>query len=82
MPLFALANAGVDLRGGLLGDALASPITWGVVLGLVVGKLVGVGGASLGAVRLGLGALPQGVGSGQVRRRRGALAASASRSRC
>ena len=41
VPLFALANAGVDLRGGLLGDALASPITWGVVLGLVVGKLVG-----------------------------------------
>lgn len=66
VPLFALANAGVDLRGGLLGDALRSPVTWGVVLGLVVGKLVGIGGASLGAVRLGLGSLPQGVGSGQV----------------
>jgi Na+/H+ antiporter NhaA len=66
VPLFALANAGVDLRGGLLGDALTSPITWGVVLGLVVGKLVGVGVASLGAVRLGLGPLPKGVGSGQV----------------
>ena len=66
VPLFALANAGVDLRGGLLGDALTSPITWGVVLGLVVGKLVGIGVASLGAVRLGLGPLPKGVGSGQV----------------
>jgi protein-disulfide isomerase len=32
----------------------------------VVGKLVGVGGAALGSVRLGLGSLPQGVGPGQV----------------
>jgi Na+/H+ antiporter NhaA len=66
VPVFALANAGVDLRGGVLGDALTSPITWGVVLGLVVGKLVGIGAGALGAVRLGLGRLPQGVGSGQV----------------
>ena len=35
VPVFALANAGVDLRGGVLADALASPVTWGVVLGLV-----------------------------------------------
>jgi Na+/H+ antiporter NhaA len=66
VPVFALANAGVDLRGGLLGEALRSPITWGVVLGLVVGKPVGIGLASLIAVRLGLGAVLQGVGPGQV----------------
>jgi Na+/H+ antiporter NhaA len=66
VPLFALANAGVDLRGGVLGDALRSPVTWGVVLGLVVGKLVGIGGAALGSVKLGAGSLPQGVGEGQV----------------
>jgi Na+/H+ antiporter NhaA len=66
VPLFALANAGVDLRGGLLGDALGSPVTWGVVLGLVIGKLIGVGAGALGTVRLGLGTLPQGVGIGQV----------------
>ncbi len=66
VPLFALANAGVDLRDGVLADALGSSLTWGVVAGLVVGKLVGIGVTSLGAVRLGLGALPQGVGSGQV----------------
>jgi Na+/H+ antiporter NhaA len=66
VPLFALANAGVDLRGGLLGDALRSPLTWAVVVGLVVGKLVGISAGALGAVRLGLGRLPQGVGSGQV----------------
>ena len=66
VPLFALANAGVDLRGDLLGDALRSPVTWGIVLGLVAGKLIGVGAGALGAVRLRLGSLPQGVGEGQV----------------
>jgi Na+/H+ antiporter NhaA len=66
VPLFALANAGVDLRGGVLGDALSSPIMWGVVAGLVVGKLVGISAAALGSVRFGLGRLPRGVGNGQV----------------
>lgn len=66
VPVFALANAGVDLRGGLLGDAMASPVTWGVVLGLVVGKTVGIGLGAMGAVRLRWGQLPQGVGSGHV----------------
>ena len=42
IPIFALANAGVSLRGGVLGDAASSSITWGVGLGLVVGKIVGV----------------------------------------
>jgi Na+/H+ antiporter NhaA len=66
VPVFALANAGVDLRAGVLADALRSPITWGVVLGLVVGKLVGISSAALGSVRLGVGSLPRGVGEGQV----------------
>jgi Na+/H+ antiporter NhaA len=66
VPLFALANAGVHLRGGLLGDALGSPVTWGVVLGLVAGKATGIAAGALGGIRLGLGRLPQGVGEGQV----------------
>jgi Na+/H+ antiporter NhaA len=66
VPLFALANAGVDLRGGVLESALAAPLTWGVVLGLVLGKFVGIGGSALLGARLGLGRLPQGVGPGQV----------------
>ena len=66
VPIFALANAGLDLRGGVLEKALASRVTWGVVVGLVVGKLVGIGAATLLSVRLRLGALPQGVGEGQV----------------
>lgn len=66
VPLFALANAGVDLRGGLLEEALRSSVTWSVVLGLVVGKPIGIGLASLAVVRLRLGKLPQGVGPGQA----------------
>jgi Na+/H+ antiporter NhaA/protein-disulfide isomerase len=66
VPVFALANAGVDLRGGTLGDALASPVTWGVIAGLVAGKLAGIGLGVVGGRRLGLGRLPQGVGTGQA----------------
>ena len=66
VPLFAFANAGVDLRGGVLTDALTSRLTWAVCLALVVGKLVGIGGTALLAVRLGVGRLPQGVAPGHV----------------
>jgi Na+/H+ antiporter NhaA len=66
VPVFALANAGVDLRGGLLADALSSPITWGIVVGLVAGKFAGVGVSSIAAVRLGAGSIPRGIGPGQL----------------
>jgi Na+/H+ antiporter NhaA len=46
VPLFALANAGVHVTGQLLGDAVSSPITLGILLGYVVGKPVGIAGAS------------------------------------
>jgi len=42
VPLFALANAGVHVSGDLLGRALSSPITLGIIVGYVVGKPVGV----------------------------------------
>jgi Na+:H+ antiporter, NhaA family len=60
VPLFALANAGVYLRGGVLGDALGARLTWAVAVGLVVGKLVGIWGATTGALRARLGTLPAG----------------------
>ncbi|MFV0253158.1 MAG: Na+/H+ antiporter NhaA [Beutenbergiaceae bacterium] len=66
VPIFALANAGVDLRGGVLGAAVASPVMWGVVAGLVVGKLLGISVGAWLAVRTGLGRLPDGVGPGSV----------------
>ncbi|MFF9486323.1 Na+/H+ antiporter NhaA [Streptomyces sp. NPDC014676] len=66
VPLFALANAGIDLRGGVLGGALSSRLTWAVVVGLVAGKLLGVWGGTRLGTRLRLGKLPQGVGPGHV----------------
>jgi NhaA family Na+:H+ antiporter len=67
VPLSALANAGVPLSRASLAAAVGSPVTAGVILGLVVGKLVGIAGAAWLAVRLGLGALPEGVSGRQVR---------------
>ena len=61
LPVFALANGGVELSASGLADAATSPITIGVVVGLVVGKLVGIVIATRLAVRLGIGSLPDGV---------------------
>lgn len=61
VPLFALANAGVDFSGGLLGRALTDSLTWAVAVGLVVGKIVGICLAVWICVRTGIGRLPAGV---------------------
>ena len=55
VPLFALANAGVILTGDAISDALASRVTIGIVAGLVVGKFLGILGASALAVHLRIG---------------------------
>ncbi|WP_437603151.1 Na+/H+ antiporter NhaA [Sorangium sp. So ce590] len=62
MPLFAFANAGVRVDGSSLDHAAAGTILLGVMLGLVVGKPIGVLLASFAMVRLGVCALPRGVG--------------------
>jgi Na+/H+ antiporter NhaA len=46
VPLFALANAGVHVTGKLLEDASSSPITLGILVGYLVGKPLGITGAS------------------------------------
>lgn len=66
VPLFALANAGVDLREGVLMQAIRSPLTWAIVAGLVIGKTIGIFASTMLGHRLGLGDLPRGVGAGQV----------------
>jgi Na+/H+ antiporter NhaA len=50
-PLFALANAGIHVDGDLLGDAVGSPITLGIVAGYVIGKPVGLTAATWLATR-------------------------------
>ena len=61
LPVFALANAGVAIGGGALADAASSPVTIGIVIGLVAGKFLGVAGAVALAVRFGPARLPDGV---------------------
>ncbi|MGW7208730.1 Na+/H+ antiporter NhaA [Streptomyces sp. NPDC054837] len=46
VPLFALFSAGVSVSGGALGDVFTKPETLGVVLGLVVGKALGIFGGT------------------------------------
>jgi Na+/H+ antiporter NhaA len=46
VPLFALANAGIHVNGKVLSDAASSPITLGILFGYVVGKPVGIIGAT------------------------------------
>ncbi|MDM7854100.1 Na+/H+ antiporter NhaA [Cellulomonas alba] len=58
VPLFGLANAGVALGGGVLGEALSSRLAIGIAVALVVGDAVGITGAATLAIRFGLGELP------------------------
>ncbi|MDX3246022.1 Na+/H+ antiporter NhaA [Streptomyces sp. ME18-1-4] len=51
VPLFALFSAGVAVSGGALADVFAQPETLGVVLGLVVGKTIGIFGGTWLTVR-------------------------------
>ncbi|MCA8907239.1 MAG: Na+/H+ antiporter NhaA [Rhodospirillaceae bacterium] len=60
MPIFAFANAGIDLAGLGLGDLLA-PLPLGIAVGLIVGKQLGVFGFAYGGVRLGITRLPDGL---------------------
>ena len=62
MPLFALANAGVSFDGLDPGKAGFATLSAGVLLGLVVGKPLGIVLASFAMVKLRLCALPRGAG--------------------
>lgn len=57
LPIFGFANAGVSFAGVSI-EGLIDPLTMGVALGLVVGKLVGVFGSAAVAIKLGFADLP------------------------
>jgi NhaA family Na+:H+ antiporter len=60
MPIFALANAGVSLGGGIV-EAVTSPVALGIVAGLVVGKQLGITLFAWLAVKSGITQLPRGI---------------------
>jgi Na+:H+ antiporter, NhaA family len=57
MPVFALANAGVPLKSGVL-ESLTHPVSLGIIVGLFVGKQLGVTLSAWLAVRSGMAELP------------------------
>lgn len=61
IPIFALVNAGIPLSVDALRAAASSSVTWGVGVGLVVGKTVGVFVAATLAIATGLARRPRGV---------------------
>lgn len=61
LPIFALANAGVPIKGIGLASAWSDPLVLGIVLGLVVGKCLGISLFTWVALKLGFGSLPEGL---------------------
>jgi NhaA family Na+:H+ antiporter len=65
MPLFALANAGVPFLGNILAAA-THPVTFGVALGLFLGKPVGITALAWLATKLNVASPPAGVSWKQI----------------
>jgi NhaA family Na+:H+ antiporter len=64
VPIFGFVSAGVHLEGDF--SRLSNPVTLAVLLGLVIGKQLGIFGAVYGCARLGICAKPNGVSWPQV----------------
>lgn len=60
LPIFALFNAGVTIPVEALGEALRNPLPLGIMLGLFLGKQLGITGFTWLVIRLGAGRLPEG----------------------
>ncbi|CAB4857377.1 unannotated protein [freshwater metagenome] len=66
VPIFALSNAGIRLNSELFDGVLSAHVFWGIIVGLVIGKPVGITLASWLAVRTGVAELPNGVRMSQI----------------
>lgn len=62
VPVFALANAGIEISTTSISDAFSSRVAWGIIVGLFIGKPVGVIIATKIAVRSGVARMPSGCG--------------------
>jgi NhaA family Na+:H+ antiporter len=61
LPVFALANAGIPISGIDMASVWSDPLVLGIILGLVVGKCLGISAFTWIALKLKLGSLPQGL---------------------
>ncbi len=66
IPVFALANAGIPIDFSRLDQIVSHPVTIGVMVGLLAGKVIGVAFSSWLIVALGLSDLPEGVTFPQI----------------
>ncbi len=66
IPVFALANAGIPIEMASLGPTLLQPVTIGVMMGLIFGKLIGIFTFSWLVIKLGWSHLPAGVTMQQI----------------
>ena len=65
LPVFAFVNGGVSLAGMTLGS-LFEPVPLGIMLGLLLGKQVGVFGFAVLSIKTGIARLPEGVSMAQL----------------
>lgn len=61
IPIFALANAGIDFSHIDFATSISAPVTLGVIFGLVLGKFIGISGSCWLILKLGWGQMPQGM---------------------
>ncbi len=66
IPIFALANAGIPMDFGDLDKTLVHPVALGVIVGLVLGKVLGITGMTWLMVKLGFSQLPRGINFSHV----------------
>ena len=66
IPLFALANAGINIDFNSIGSTILEPVSLGIILGLIFGKVIGIFGVSWIAIKLKIAKLPQNSSMSQV----------------
>ncbi len=59
IPLFALANAGISIDFSSIGETIVTPVSLGIIAGLILGKVIGIAGVAWVAVKLGIAKLPE-----------------------
>ncbi len=66
IPLFALANAGISIDFSSISNTIATPVSLGIIAGLIVGKVIGIFGVAWLAIKLGVAKLPEGSSMSQI----------------
>lgn len=66
IPLFALANAGVNIEFSSIGDTISGPVSLGIICGLIFGKVIGIFGVAWVAIKLKLAKLPSNSNMSQI----------------